>query len=234
MDGKTGLSPGYLLHHRPYGNTSLLVECFTAAQGRFPAIAKGARSGRSRGTLQPFRPLLLAALGRGEVRTLAQWEPDQAIPPLEGEALYCGFYLNELLMRLLGRDDPHPGLFLRYHRTLVGLANRQETEPLLRRFEVELLAELGYGLLLEQEADGGEPVEPGRRYRFRLEQGPQAAGLNEPGALAGSTLLALAGRIPFEGEGLREARDLMRRVLRHYLGERPLKSRELFRGRGER
>jgi DNA repair protein RecO (recombination protein O) len=150
--------------------------------------------------------------------------------PLKGEALYCGFYVNELVMRLLGRNDPHEGLFPIYHKTLSSLAQGDHVERSLRRFELGLLQILGYGMVLDREAQDGQPVRPEARYRYRIESGPEPSGLAEPepGTLSGATLLALAQDRPLDPTGLREARRLMRRVLNHYLDGRPLRSRELF------
>jgi DNA repair protein RecO (recombination protein O) len=228
------LHQAYILHRTPYSNSSLLLECFTAEEGRFPAIARGVKGGRHggvAGALQPFHPLLMQATGRGEVKTLGRYE--SAAPPfaLKGEALYCGFYLNELLMRLLGRSDPHPALFDRYHQALESLAvSEARVDHALRRFEVGMLNELGYGLLLEQEADSGVPVEPEGRYYYEPERGPVPVYGDRP-SISGKTLLTLAGQEYGEepdDEVWREARGLMRRVLARYLGDRPLKSRELF------
>jgi len=226
------LQPHFLLHRRPWSNTSLLVELLSLEGVRYPAIAKGVRAGRGPGAalLQPFRPLLIGVTGRGEVRTLSRL--DTAGPPLamSGEALYCGFYVNELLMRLLGRHDPHDGLFPLYHEVLTALSHGNDLQQGLRRFELGLLRILGYGMLLDQEPLGAAPVVAERRYRYRIESGPELAARDVPEGetLSGATLLALDRGQPLDTTGMREARRLMRRVLDHYLGGRPLKSRELF------
>ncbi len=229
------LHQAYILHRSAYSNSSLLLECFTAEEGRFPAIAKGVQGGRhgnAASSLQPFHPLLIQVSGRGEVKTLGRYEAASPAHALKGNSLYCGFYLNELLMRLLGRSDPHSALFGQYHLALEELAD--STGPVdrpLRRFEVGLMNELGYGLLLEQEADSGVPVEPEGRYYYEPERGPVPVYGNQP-SIAGKTLLTLAGRTAGQEEPddttWREARGLMRSVLVRYLGDRPLKSRELF------
>ncbi len=226
MNAAAPLQAAYVIHHRPYRNTSLLLELFTRESGRAPAVARGVRAGpRGRaGLLQPFVPLLVGWAGRGEVRTLTSFDAGGAPPALRGRGLYCGFYLNELLMRLLGRCDAHPGVFDCYRATLAGIADG-ETEQALRRFELRLLQELGYGLQLQLEAGAGTPVEPDKRYRYEVERGA----IEQPGGgYSGRTLLALAGSLPAGEAELRESRTLMRSVLSHYLGERPLKSRELF------
>lgn len=220
----------YLLHRTPYSNSSLLVECFTKEHGRFPAIAKGARSGRksSQATLQPFNPLLIRLAGKGEVKTLAGYESEAIGPTLRGKGMYCGFYLNELLVRMLARNDPHENLFTHYENALVGLSSTDNLEPALRQFEVALLSELGYGLQLEVEVEAGNPIKPDAYYTFELETGPKETKLSDHNSILGSTLHALAGNGPFRDTERNQARRLMRRILAHYLGDRPLKSRELF------
>ncbi len=228
---RSRLHPAFILHRRPYSNSSLLLECFTPEQGRFPAIAKGTLSGRSAtaSLLQPFRPLLIQTAGRGEVKTLTTVEADGRPVTLLGEALYCGFYLNELLMRLLGRFDPHPVLFSRYYLTLERLPHSDGRDHTLRQFELALLSELGYGLLLEQEAETGLPIRHDVQYYYVLERGPSRNKLDGALPVSGQTLLVLAGLKPQMGPGgWREARELMRHILARYLGDRPLKSRELF------
>lgn len=227
------LIPCYVLHRRDYGNTSLLAEVFARNLGRFPVLAKGAKQPRTLGAalLQPFRPLLIAVAGRGEVKTLRRLEPGAiTVPPLLGKALFCGFYVNELVMRLLGRSDPHERLFEHYGATLGALA--LDTEPpalVLRRFELRLLEEIGYALVLNREAGTGAALRPEARYRYDPERGPVSCG--EPdavGSIAGRTLLALGEDTALDPTAAREARDLMRQVLAHHLGGKPLKSRELF------
>lgn len=226
------LQPCYILHHRAYRDTSLLLEVFSRAHGRVGVVARGARGKRSRytGLLQPFRPLLLSWSGKGELGTLTGAEPDGVPLDSQGPALISGFYLNELLMRLIGRGDPLDELYDHYalalHRLALG-----EGESVLRRFEVELLQQLGYGLILDHDAATGEAIEVERRYRYSLEQGPLALdfeGGDEIDLIVhGRTLLGLeSGEL--EGASVGEAKRLMRAALAPHLGDRPLKSRELF------
>ncbi len=224
------LFPAYILHRRPYSDSSLLLECFTPQQGRFPAIAKGVRSARKvdAAQLQPFRPLLIRISGRGEVRTLSAFETTGEQSQLQGRILFCGFYLNELLMNLLERDDPHERLFEVYADVLGRLKQGENPDRVLRRFEIELLHELGYGMLLEHEAETGMPIEPDGRYHYQPEHGP-VKDCGRVWTVSGRTLLQLAGREQrLDNDGWREARELMRRVIAHHLGGRVLKSRELF------
>lgn len=225
--------PACVIHRRDYRDTSLLLELFTPGEGRLPAIARGAKSARSNraALLQPFTPLLVSLRGRGEIKQLLQSEADGRGYALTGERLYCGFYLNELLMRLLERRDPYPALYVHYLDTLGRLASGEPSDHCLRDFEVLLLQELGYGLLLDHTADSGEPVQPDRDYHYEIEQGPmsQASGPREQ-SVHGRTLLCLHNREPLDARSAGEAKRLLRRVLAFYLGDKPLKSRELFRG----
>jgi DNA repair protein RecO (recombination protein O) len=223
----------FVLHRREYGDTSLIVEIFSGDHGRFPAVAKGARRARG-GTaalLQPFQPLWLSWSGTGEVRNLTRSESAGRPLPLAGAKLYCGLYLNELLTRLLGRADPHPSVFAFYHAALADLAAVAEAEPVLRRFELQLLRELGYGVALDREAGSGEPVVPSQRYRFAAELGLYPVNETEVSGISGDTLLRLASDRPLTSAQAREARDLTRALLAPHLGPRPLKTRELFRRR---
>lgn len=228
-----GLVPACVLHRRDYRNTSLLLELFTPSEGRVPAIARGAKSGRTNraALLQPFSPLLISLRGRGEIKQLLQVEPEGRAYALSGERLYCGFYLNELLMRLLERRDPYPRLFVHYLDTLDRLAGTESADQCLRDFEVTLLQELGYALLLNRTADSGEPLLPGQRYHFEIEQGPMSRAIGPSEQLIhGRTLLSLHNREPLDPESAGEAKRLLRRILAFYLGDKPLKSRELFQG----
>lgn len=230
------MQPAFVLHRRSYANTSLLVECFTLAHGRFPAIAKGVKRGNSTGPalLQPFCPLLVSWSGRGEVKTLISYEAAAPSYTLQGQLLYCGLYLNELLMRLLHRDDPHERLFGLYGSTLAQLAKAEPVEPVLRRFEIELLEQLGFGLVLDHNVEDGSPLSAERRYHYQIERGPIPCAQDDPAGYSGATLIGLRNGELTDRSLLSEARALTRSVLAYYLGDRPLKSRELFRTSGER
>ena len=225
----------YVLHTYPYRETSVIVEAFTAEHGRVGLVARGAKRPRSelRGLLQAFQPLTLAWAGAGELKTLVKAEWRGGMPLPGGAALLCGFYLNELLMKLLPREDPHGGLFAEYEGTLRALT--EERSPgaqavLLRRFELRLLAELGYALSLRREADTGAPVLPEQRYHYAFDRGPQRFAA-EPGArwpiVRGAALLALADERYPDAETAGEAKRLMRLVLDHYLEARRIFSRRV-------
>jgi DNA repair protein RecO (recombination protein O) len=229
---RVSLQPAYVLHHYPYRDTSLLVETFSRDLGRVGLICRGARNARfrQRGLLQPFTPLLLSWVTRGELATNTGVEPAGSLPRPIGAALFAGFYLNELLLRLLQRQDPHPALFMDYEAALGELA-RGEVQRCLRVFEKRLLDELGYGLLLDQEAETSRPLVPERYYLYRLELGPVAAATAKPGDLVfpGSSLLSLCHDELHDPDSLRDAKRLTQAALSLYLGDRPLKTREVFR-----
>jgi DNA repair protein RecO (recombination protein O) len=227
------LEPCFVLHHRPYRETSLLVEVFGRDTGRLGVIAKGARRPRSalRGLLQPFRPLLLSWSGGGELGLLTAAEPDGYVRAFAGRALFSGFYMNELLMRLLHRFDPHPELFHHYHAAVESLGGGERTEAVLRVFEKQMLESIGYGLVLDRDIDSGEPIHGKHAYRYVMDRGPVfvKGGDREGVRVAGETLLALARERLDDERVLDEAKHLMRAVLRCYLGDRPLATRNLFR-----
>jgi DNA repair protein RecO (recombination protein O) len=225
------LEPTAVLHHRPYRDTSVLLELFTREHGRVGAIARGVRTEKSRwaGSLQAFRPLLVSWSGRGELVNVNAVEENGPALPLTGTALTCGFYVNELLMRLLQRNDPHTELFTVYWDATRQLGAGAEPDVTLRVFEKQLLRELGYGLQLEHAADGGAQIDPGARYSYEIERGPVAYNERSHGvSVLGSTLISLARDELRDDVARRESKRLMRAVLGHYLGDKPLHSRELI------
>lgn len=227
--------PGFVLHQHPYSETSLLLEVFTPDHGRVGLLAKGARrpGNRSRGVLKPFQPLLLGWSGRGELPVLTGAEAQETALTLAGRALYCGFYVNELLVRLLHRHDPHPRLYQAYQTCLGGLGVAGD-ESILRLFEKRLLQELGYGLVLDRDIGDNSPIAPEAMYDYILDRGPlrlhpQLNTRAEGVRVRGSSLIALA-RDEINGSAARrDVKALMRAALAHHLGDRPLMSRQLFR-----
>jgi DNA repair protein RecO (recombination protein O) len=228
-----GLRDAFLLHRRNYRETSLLLDIFSRDQGNLRLIAKGAmrvRGGRS-GVLQPFLPLGLAWTARGEPPLLTAADARGRHFQLAGKKLFCGFYLNELLMRLLPSHDPYPRVFACYDESLQRLESGVRVDETLRFFELALLEELGYGLLLDQDAESGAAISPERHYAYRIEQGPVECAAGEL-TVRGSALLGLRdGFLPGPEETV-EAKRLLRRVIHHYLGGRPLASRALFKYSG--
>jgi DNA repair protein RecO (recombination protein O) len=233
--------PAFVLHAYPYRETSLIVEAFTPNYGRVAMVARGARRPRSetRGLLQAFQPLTLSWAGSGELKTLmkAEWRGGMPLPG--GSALLAGFYVNELLMKLLPREDAHAALFDEYAAALAALTERPlpaEQAAVLRRFEVRLLAELGYALALTRDVESGEPIAPHGRYHYVFERGPMRVAANEahePGArgplVRGATLLALTTQEFPDADVAAEAKRLMREVLDHHLEERRIFSRRVVR-----
>jgi DNA repair protein RecO (recombination protein O) len=231
---RTELHHTYVLHRRAYRETSLILECISAEHGRVGLVARGAARGRKRGgeSMQAFQKYAVAWSGRSDLHTLTKLEPAGRSLVLAGDRLFSGFYVNELTMRLTTRHDPNPDLFFVYEQTLLSLAaSSAAIEPVLRRFEKNLLDACGYGLQLTVDATTGEDIDPAQDYRYALEQGPlRAHGENQGIAVSGHTLLALARNEELLPMQLNEAKRLMRFVLHHYIGDRPLASRSLFRG----
>ncbi len=232
-DNKIDLQPAFVLHQRPYRESSLLLEVFGIGAGRVGLIAKGARRPKSplRAQLTPFRPLLLSWRGRGDLGLVVGAEPDGPALVIPPAAIASGLYLNELLVRLLHRHDPHPELFLQYRRTLLALAScDRPLEQALRFFEKRLLDAVGYGLMLDRNAASGAPVAPEARYRYVTDLGPVEAVEKDTGPgirVRGSTLLALALERPMDPAALKEAKHLMRHTINMHLEGRPLVSRTL-------
>jgi len=222
----------FILHGYPYRETSLLLETFTCAFGRVSMVARGARSPRSplRGVLLAFQPLALSWFGKGELRTLARAEWIGGQPLLHGEALMCGFYLNELLLRLLPREDPHDALFSRYWETLRRLAPHGSSAPALRSFERALLKELGYAMALERDSASGRAIDPAKSYAYDPERGPvEIEGAGPEPCVSGRTLLDMARDDYADPQTQQQAKALMRTLISHRLDHQPLKSRQIFR-----
>ena len=248
------LQSAYVLHRRAFRDSSLLVELFTPQYGRVGVIARAARQASSRlaGILQPFRSVLVSWSGNGELASLNAAEAEGGNQWLTGQALMGGFYLNELLMRLLHRHDPHPGLYAVYHRSVQVLGDicrrvendkdrpgaaalrSVELECALRIFEKHLLEEIGYGLVLEHDAEHGQPIEAQQLYIYHLAQGPvrisagQAEATAQRLTIRGQSLLNLARGQLDDKVSLREVKRLMRAALAEQLGGRPVNSRRLF------
>jgi DNA repair protein RecO (recombination protein O) len=224
----------FVLHTYPYSETSLLVETFSRSHGRLPLVAKGARRQGSslRGVLLAFQPLTIAWAGRGEVRTLVRCDWHGGHPLPRGEALLCGFYVNELLLRLLPREDPHESLFDHYALTVAQLAAGVAGGPVLRAFERRLLQELGYALTLDRDVSTGGAVDPARLYRYEPEHGPVPmvnGAADDPRVVPGRVLLALAQDDYSDPATAAAARQLMQALIDHRLDRQTLYSRNIFR-----
>jgi DNA repair protein RecO (recombination protein O) len=229
--------PAFVLHSYPFRETSLIIEVYSRSHGRLAIVARGARRPRSslRGLLMNFQPLLLSWFGKGEVRTLhsAEWQGGQ--PYLQGTALMCGFYLNELLLNLLARDDPHEQLFDYYRATLYRLAHETDHAATLRCFERHLLQELGYALILDREAGSGKAIRAELCYRYAVERGPTPddSGPDDGDArtglpVLGKTMLDMAVDDYSDPVTAQQSKQLMRMLLNHHLGGKVLLTRELI------
>ena len=222
----------FLLQHRPYSETSLLVDLFTEKSGRITAIAKGARRLKSsyRGVLLPFQPLSVLFTGKGDVKTLTGAEPVGSRIILSRDHLMCGFYLNELLIKFLHRHDPHERLFDRYWQCIHELLNQSDQESALRYFEKVLLEEIGYGLQLEYDQTTGETIVPNCRYRYRpglgafVEQADDRSGVE----IHGESLIALRLESALNHRSQKEVKQLHRVIFSDLLEGRTLVSRSVY------
>lgn len=227
--------PAFVLHTKAYRETSQLVDLFSRHHGRLRLVARGfLRRSKGRGrTIEPFAPLIVGWRGKSELKTLTSAEPSGAPLILRGDCLFSGFYLNELILRLLADHDPHEELFDCYLTTLHALSAGQQIELALRRFERQLLSDLGYGLALEHVEDSGAEIDPGGWYWFDPVMGISSRSLTsaerqQPNCFSGESLLAIASEDYTEPTHVKAAKRLMRLAIQNLLGGRPLKSRELF------
>ncbi|AQP35358.1 DNA repair protein RecO [Vibrio anguillarum] len=225
-----GLQRCFVLHRRPYSESSLILDVFSEEYGRVTLMSKGARSKRSnlKGALQPFTPLLLKWSGNGSMKTLRQAEPISLGLPLSGIHLYSAMYVNELIGRVLAQEVPCPGLFHDYLHALTELAQCENPEPALRRFELALLASMGYGVDFLHCAGTGEAIDPRMTYRYREQKGFIASVRRDNLTFMGDELIAISERRFVSKEQLQAAKRFTRIALKPYLGGKPLKSRELF------
>ncbi|MFI3157233.1 MAG: DNA repair protein RecO [Methylococcaceae bacterium] len=227
------LQPAFILQQRKYRETSLIIDALTRDFGRVSVLAKGVRKIKSKtaGLLQPFIPLSMSYVGKAELKTLSavelrvgSGEKIRAYSELQGLALYCGFYINELVTCFLHKYDPHPELFDHYRECLFALADSAGREAALRRFELNLMENVGYGLSLALD-ETGKAIKPSAKYDFQVGHGAIES-IN--GAFAGKTLLALNAGELTDPQVLSEAKMLMRSVIDVYLQGRQLKSRAVI------
>jgi DNA repair protein RecO (recombination protein O) len=233
-----------VLHTYPYRETSLIVEAFTALHGRVVLVAKGAKRphGAMRGLLSPFQALTVNWFGKSEMKTLKTIEQDRIVPQLSGAALLSAFYMNELLLKLTHREDPHEALFDAYGDAVIGLAGLprekdgvREIAAILRQFEVRMLQELGYALQLTQEADSQVPLDPAGFYVYQAERGPVRCEMarqtyhEDALQLAGKTLIDMSNNEYGDPQTQAQAKQLMRKMINHLLGDKILHTRNLMR-----
>jgi DNA repair protein RecO (recombination protein O) len=231
MKRRADHEPGFVLHAYPYKETSLIVETFTRRFGRVGLLARGARRPRSvmRGVLLAFHPLRLTWSASAELGTLmsAEWGGGQ--PTLAGTGLMCGFYINELLLRLLPRDDPHEALFDAYGKALSRLTTGASQAMVLRSFERRMLAELGYAPVLDRDAASGGAIEPAKHYAYEAERGPvETRRKDGDSVISGRTLLDMAADNYDNSRTRDEARRLMRTLIAERLGGQPLFTRTML------
>ena len=230
--------PAFLLHARPFRETSLIIELFTRAHGRIGLLARGVRNpkSRKRALIMPFQSLLVGWSGKGELPLLTSLEATGAAREMRPGQRYAAFYMNELLLRLLHRYDAHEELFDFYGCILDDIYQNVPIECALRRFEKQLLTQTGYGLILQHEAGSSRPVVAERVYRYIPELGPRPLSLNSSGYqdegqginIKGKSLLDFHHEVFGDRESLKECRKLVRYLLDRQLSGKPLHSRQVF------
>jgi DNA repair protein RecO (recombination protein O) len=230
-EGRIVGQPAFVLHSYPYKETSLIVDVFTRDHGRIGLVAKGAKRpfSKLRGVLQTFQPLSVSFSGKSELRTLIDAEWVGGMLPIERTALLCGFYLNELLVKLLARDDPHPALFNHYVSTLNELAHGEPAQIALRKFERALLKETGVAADLTRCSNTRAPVEAGGLYVVDPERGARTAGAVESWPIvSGRTLIDMEGERYDDPQTQAQSKQLMRFLLAYHLGGAPLNTRQIL------
>ncbi|NQY26603.1 MAG: DNA repair protein RecO [Piscirickettsiaceae bacterium] len=221
----------FILHQRPYRETSLLLDVFSEKYGRISLVAKGVRKKKrsQSGILQLYQPLILSWLGRGDLQTMISAEAMSARYQLTAESALCGLYINELMVRLLPVHVAEPEIFKAYEAVLSGLQDADNTEIVLRLFEKRVLMHLGYGLVLDREAETGRLINDSLRYTYQADVGlALAQENNNQHTISGRSLQHLLMEQYFDKQSLKEIKQLMRSVIHFYLGDKPLKSRQLF------
>ena len=225
------LSNAFILHQRPYRESSLLLDVFSEQYGRLSLIAKGVRKTKRNQAvnLQLYQPLLLSWFGHGELQTITQIECVEARYILQAESALCGLYINELLLRLLPLHDAEADIFAIYKQTLIKLQQADDNEVALRLFEKKLLDHLGYGLVIDCESETGQAIQADQQYYYHIELG-LVRWQQDQGQLpiSGRSLQHLSSEQGFDQQSLLEIKQLMRTVIHFYLGGKPLKSRQVF------
>ncbi len=228
---RVSLQSAFILHGRDFRDSSRLLDVFSRDYGRVSLVAKGARSPRSKlqGILQPFSPLIISWSGKGEVQTLTAAEAVKSTINLSGKQVMSAYYINELLQRFITFHDPHPELFSIYQNALESFLIDEE-ELVLRVFEKHLLTEIGYGLNLEIDSETGATIDKGEQYYYDIEQGPvniKNSKITDELMISGQTLLDMSAEKFSCAQSQKEAKQLMRIILSHHLGDKPLKTRSL-------
>ena len=223
--------PAWLLHHRPFRDSSQILDILSLDQGRLAVVAKGSRGAKSklRGILRPFLPLQLSWFIRSDLGTLTGAEMNGAPLSLSGDALLSGYYVNELILKLLHRHDPQPEIFAAYSRTIERLAGGKEVAAYLRQFEIELLRILGYALNLDHDTETTEPLRPQQQYEYRVEQGlVPVSDRDGPMVFRGAEIDAIRNQQFADPAVLKNAGSLLRNVIAYHLDGKELKSRKVL------
>lgn len=223
--------PAFILHHRPFRDTSQILDVLSREHGKLALVARGSRSSRSRlkGILRPFMPLEISWVQKTDLGTLTGADVRGAPLSLVGDALLCGYYVNELLIRFLHRHDPQPEVFDLYAQTLTALGAADDLAVCLRQFEIELLREVGYALNLDHESATHELLDAGEYYEYRMEQGAVRVERSEgPLVFSGAILRAIQRGELHRPDVLRAANRLLREVIDFHLGGKELKTRKVL------
>jgi DNA repair protein RecO (recombination protein O) len=223
--------PAYILHHRPFRDSSQILDILSRDHGKLALVARGSRGSRSRlkGILRPFMPLDISWVQRTDLGTLTGAEVHGAPLALTGDALLCGYYINELLINFLHRHDPHPEIFELYAHTLTALGGTDDVAVCLRQFELELLRQVGYALNLGVDAVTHDALDENEYYEYRMEQGPVGVMRRDGPLVFSGALLAAVDRGEFQRpEVLRAASRLLREVIDFHLGGKQLKTRKVL------
>jgi DNA repair protein RecO (recombination protein O) len=228
MSEQADLHLAYILHTRPYRETSLLVDIMSREWGRKRLVAKGVRRAKSKQVLHLYQPYLIKWSGKGDLLNLQQAELVGPYSPLAGKASLCGLYVNELLVKLMPEQIAEPDIFDLYQHTLQQLLDAQHSEITLRLFEKHLLQHLGYGLQLQFEVHSHELIKDDIRYLYHPDRGPEQVHVVRPDLIYGKSLRQLDYEAGFDEQGLKELKVLMRSVINYHLGHQVLQSRRLF------
>ena len=224
-------SPAFILHQRVFRESSFLLDIFSRDHGRISLVAKGVRKQKrsQAGLLQIYQPLLLSWQGKRDLQTLTAVEPNGPAYLLRAESALCGLYINELMMKLLPVGESESDLYIDYQKALFGLQEALQNEITLRLFEKQLLSHLGYGLVLDQDVETGEPIDDGKDYYYVADEGLYCWQTGQQrNRISGRSLQHLVTEQDFDEKSLNEIKQLMRMVIHFYLGDKPLRSRELF------
>jgi DNA repair protein RecO (recombination protein O) len=228
---KIELTPCYILHRRDYSESSLILEVFSREYGRINLLAKGAKRNKKQGTNQSlYQKYYISWVAKSELGVLTDIELTSLSTSLKPEFMMAGFYMNEIMLRLLHKHEPHPELFDSYETSINQLASESSENIVLRYYEKNLLQTLGYGVILDHEVETGEPIDSDKEYLYKLGYGPVLKKSNhETGVIiSGKTLLALDHETLSDSKNINEAKQLLRKILDEHLGDKPLSSRELY------